>query len=145
MVGHTSITYVLFEHKNQNSKLKGESNNKTLKEISKNEMTYLIQKNVIRQSKGTYGDSLVVTGKFGKGRGKQRYCIDPVYNYLLRLKLTDRLKIFFSPEQLKEILRLDVSEQIEVVKELEKNNVDLIKVKENQRYMFSSNNSECVS
>jgi len=118
-----------------------------LEKISKQEMTYLIQKNVIRQSKGTYGDSLVVTGKFGKGRGKQRFCIDPVYNYLLRLKLTDRLKIFFSPEQLKEILRLDVSEQIETVKESEKNNVELMKIKDNQKYMFSSSNgsiSECV-
>jgi len=110
-------------------------------------MTYLIQKNTIRQSKGSYGDSLKVTGRFGKGRGKQRFTTDATYNYLLRLKLTDRLKIFFSPEQLKEILKLDVLEQKKILEKLEKSNVDLMNVKENQRYMFSSNggNSESVS
>jgi len=106
-------------------------------------MTYLIQKNVIRQSKGLYGDSLKVTGKFGKGRGKQRFTTDATYNYLSRLKLTDRLKIFFSSEQLKEVLKLDVSEQIAMVKELENKNVDLMNIKDNQKYLFS-NNSERV-
>jgi len=100
-------------------------------------MTYLIQKNVIRQSKGLYGDSLKVTGKFGKGRGKQRFTTDATYNYLSRLKLTDRLKIFFSSEQLKEVLKLDVSEQKKMLEKLEKNNVDLMNIKDNQKYMFS--------
>jgi len=108
-----------------------------LERISKNEMTYLIQKNVIRQSKGLYGDSLKVTGKFGKGRGKQRFTTDATYNYLSRLKLTDRLKIFFSSEQLKEVLKLDVSEQKKMLEKLEKNNVDLMNIKDNQKYMFS--------
>ena len=108
-----------------------------MERISKNEMTYLIQKNVIRQSKGLYGDSLKVTGKFGKGRGKQRFTTDATYNYLSRLKLTDRLKIFFSSEQLKEVLKLDVSEQKKMLEKLEKNNVDLMNIKDNQKYMFS--------
>jgi len=83
-----------------------------LERISKNEMTYLIQKNILKQIHGNYGESLVVTGKYGSGRGKQRFCIDPVYNYLLRLKEKDRQEL-----------------------------VDMDKVKDNQKYLFSGNSS----
>lgn len=78
-----------------------------MQRISKSEMDYLIQSGILRQSRGNYGDSLVVTGKFSSKRGKQRYITDPVYNYLLKLKK-------------QEILNLD-------------------KIKDNQRYMFSDN------
>lgn len=74
--------------------------------ISKSEMDYLIQKCVLKQTHGNYGDNLIITGKFGNGRGKQRYVTTPVYNYLLRLQEQDKH--------------------------------DINKVKDNQRYMFSS-------
>lgn len=61
--------------------------------ISKQEFNYLVQKGVLRQSKGNYGDNLVVTGKFGKSRGKTRYITTPVYNYLLRLQEQDKQDI----------------------------------------------------
>jgi len=57
-----------------------------LERITKEDMSYLIQKQVLRQSKGNYGDNLVVTGKFSSKRGKQRFVTDPLYNYLSRLK-----------------------------------------------------------
>ena len=56
-------------------------------------MDYLISKGALKQSKGNYGDQLVVTGKFGNGRGKQRYVNDPLYGYLLRLKEQDKLAL----------------------------------------------------
>lgn len=66
--------------------------------ISKSEMNYLIQKNILRQSKGNYGDKLVVTGKFSSKRGKQRYITDPLYNYLTKLKQQEILE----PDKIKE-------------------------------------------
>jgi len=85
-----------------------------LERISKNEMTYLISRNILKQTHGSYGDNLVVIGKFSSGLRKQRYLTEPLYNYLIRLKQTDK----------------------------DKQNID--DVKENQRYLFSSN-SERVS
>jgi len=64
-----------------------------LEKISKQEMEYLISKDVLKQSKGNYGDQLVVTGKFGNGRGKQRYVNDNIYNQLLRLKQLDKIAL----------------------------------------------------
>jgi len=80
-------------------------------------MTYLIIRNILRQTHGSYGDNLVVIGKFSSGLRKQRYITDPLYNYLIRLKQTDK----------------------------DKQNIN--DVKENQKYLFSSNssNSERVS
>jgi len=77
-------------------------------------MTYLISRNILKQTHGSYGDNLVVIGKFSSGLRKQRYLTEPLYNYLIRLKQTDK----------------------------DKQNID--DVKENQRYLFSSN-SERVS
>ena len=85
-----------------------------MERISKNEMTYLISRNILKQTHGSYGDNLVVIGKFSSGLRKQRYLTEPLYNYLIRLKQTDK----------------------------DKQNID--DVKENQRYLFSSN-SERVS
>ena len=89
-------------------------------------MSYLISKNIIKQTHGSFGDNLVVIGKFSSKSRKQRYITDPYYNYLLRLKQND------------------------------KNKQTIDDVKDNQRYMFSSgmdsgnsnsgiSNSECVS
>jgi len=87
-----------------------------LERISKNEMTYLIIRNILRQTHGSYGDNLVVIGKFSSKLRKQRYITDPLYNYLIRLKQNDK----------------------------DKQNIN--EVKENQKYLFNSNgNSECVS
>ena len=58
--------------------------------ISKQEMDYLIERNILKQTHGNYGDNLVVTGKFGNARGKTRYITTPVYNYLLRLQENDK-------------------------------------------------------
>ena len=91
-------------------------------------MSYLINLKVLKQYHGSFGDNLVVIGKFSSGRRKQRYITDPYYNYLLRLKQND------------------------------KNKQTINDVKDNQRYMFmdgsigmdngNSNNgisnSECV-
>ena len=59
--------------------------------ISKKDMTYLILKNILKQTHGNYGDGLIVTGKFSSGRGKQRYITDPLYNYLLRLQSQEKM------------------------------------------------------
>jgi len=61
-----------------------------LQPISKQEMDYLIERNILKQTHGNYGDNLVVTGKFGNARGKTRYITTPVYNYLLRLQENDK-------------------------------------------------------
>ena len=49
-------------------------------------MDYLISKNILIQKHGNFGENLVVTGKFGSGRGKQRYATPPTYTSLLSLK-----------------------------------------------------------
>jgi len=77
-------------------------------------MDYLIKKRALRQSKGNFGEDLIVIGKFSIGRRKQRFLTTPMYNYLLRLKEKDRQELV-----------------------LESN---LDKVKDNQRYLFSSSN-----
>jgi len=56
-------------------------------------MDYLILNLALKQNKGNYGDSLIVTGKFGNARGKTRYITTPVYNYLLRLQENNKLDI----------------------------------------------------
>jgi len=56
-------------------------------------MDYLISKNILQQKHGNYGDQLVVTGKFGNGRGKQRYINDNIYSQLLRLKQLDKIAL----------------------------------------------------
>ena len=61
--------------------------------ISKNEMDYLIERKLIILNKqGNYGDQLVVTGKFGSGRKKQRYVNDHVYSRFLISKESDKQK-----------------------------------------------------
>jgi len=96
-----------------------------LEKITKEEMLYLINLKILKQFHGSFGDNLVVIGKFSSKSRKQRYITDPYYNYLLRLKQND------------------------------KNKQTIDDVKDNQRYMFSSgmdsgnsnngtSNSECV-
>lgn len=75
-------------------------------------MTYLIDNGALKQSKGNYKDysgdkRLVVTGKYGNGRGKQRFAPTPLLNRLLELR------------------------------EKEKEVFDINNVKHNQRYLFS--------
>lgn len=74
----------------KNNNLKKENLKYILEPISKQEMNYLISKNILKQTHGNYGDDLIVTGKFGKGRCKQRYLTTPLYNYLLRLQEKDK-------------------------------------------------------
>ena len=122
MVGHASIAYVL--SKTIKLQTKRSINNKTLEKITKEEAKYLINLKILKLLHGNYGDSLVVTGKFGNARGKTRYITDSYYNYLLRLKLND------------------------------KNKQTIDDVKENQRYLFmdsmdngnstGTSNSVCV-
>jgi len=64
-----------------------------LERITKDEFNFLIEKNILKQTKGSYGDSLVITGKFGNGRGKQRFVTTPTYNYLLRLQSQEKTDI----------------------------------------------------
>ena len=61
--------------------------------ISKQEMDYLIERNILKQTHGNYGDNLIVTGKFVNARVKTRYITTPVYNYLLRLQENDKQDI----------------------------------------------------
>jgi len=94
-----------------------------LEKITKQEAQYLINLKIIKQYHGSFGDSLVVIGKFSSKSRKQRYITDPYYNYLLRLKQND------------------------------KNKQTIDDVKENQRYLFmdsmdsgiGASNSECMS
>jgi hypothetical protein len=88
-----------------------------LEKISKQEMSYLIQKKILIQKRGNYGDNLIVTGKFGNGRGKQRYLTVPLYNYLLRLKEKDKIELV---------------------------DLGLDNVKENQKYLIDSNNKKYI-
>lgn len=70
-------------------------------------MDYLIQKKILIQKRGNYGDNLIVTGKFGNGRGKQRYVTPFIHNKLLDLFKKDK----------QELINMD-------------------KVKENQKYLI---------
>jgi len=61
-----------------------------LERISKQDMDFLIKQNIIRiykngEFKGTYGDSLIVTGKQGTKNKKQRYVSPTIYNKLQEL------------------------------------------------------------
>ncbi len=85
-----------------------------MERITKSETDYLIRKGILKQFHGNYGENLIVTGKFGSGRGKQRYVTPFVYNYLLREKSKDKNR---------SVINID-------------------KIKHNQRYLFSSNASD---
>ena len=55
--------------------------------ISKQDMELLIKNNVLTQnSAGRYKEELVVTGKYGNARGKQRYAPTPLFNKLMFIK-----------------------------------------------------------
>ena len=67
-------------------------------------MDYLIQNNLIKLNKqGNYGDQLVVTGgrhhrrnqhnSQHKGRKKQRYTIDDIYNKLINSQLNKKVDL----------------------------------------------------
>jgi len=94
-----------------------------LEKISKQDMDYLIQKNILKQSHGNYKDyagdkKIVVTGSYGNARGKTRYLTPILYSQLIATRNKD------------------------------KENFDIISVKENQKYMFSNGNGSvtgCVS
>jgi len=64
-----------------------------LEKISKQEMNFLIQKNIFQLRYGNYGDSLVVTGKFSSKVKKQRFATPFVYDNLLRLKKQEKMGI----------------------------------------------------
>ena len=84
-------------------------------------MDYLIKRKIIKLNKqGNYGDQLVVTGKFGSGTKKQRYVNDHVNNYFVISKLLDILKDKVTQDQLSEILKFTIKEQIEKLTELKK-------------------------
>ena len=93
-----------------------------MERISKQEMEYLIQNNIIRLNKqGNYGDNLIVTGSRHhsydhhqhnsqhKSRKKQRFTTEYIYNKLQELREKDYKKIIS----------------------------DINNVKDNQRYMFT--------
>lgn len=95
-----------------------------MEKITKEETQYLINLKILKQFHGSFGDNLVVIGKFSSKSRKQRYVTDPYYNYLLRLKQND------------------------------KNKQTIDDVKDNQKYLFMdsvdsgsiiTSNSECVS
>lgn len=89
-----------------------------MQRISKNDFDYLIAKKILRLNKiGNYKDptgdkKVVVTGSYGSKSKKQRYVQDA---------------LFYKLEEMKN-------------KELAESKLDLSKVKDNQRYMFCSNN-----
>ena len=83
-------------------------------------MDYLIQKNILKQSHGSFKDyagdkKIKVTGSYGNARGKTRYLTPILYSQLIVARYKD------------------------------KENFDISKVKDNQKYMFSSNDSGSVS
>ena len=105
-------------------------------------MDYLISSGTIKLiksgSSADYGDNLVVCGKQHKGNDKTRFTTDDKYNSMIRSKALEKLKKMLDPEQLKEILKEStVSELINLSRELEKQNLDLLGIKFNQRYMFT--------
>ncbi|HEY8803619.1 MAG TPA: hypothetical protein VIM42_00650 [Clostridium sp.] len=68
-----------------------------MKPISKEEMDFMIEKKILKQSKGQFRDQLVVVNKQGSGREKNRFVTDPLYSFLLRLKSQEKI----NPEQVK--------------------------------------------
>jgi len=57
----------------------------------------MIEKKILKQSKGQFRDQLVVVNKQGSGREKNRFVTDPLYSFLLRLKSQEKI----NPEQVK--------------------------------------------
>lgn len=64
-----------------------------MERISKTEMDFMIEHNIIRQNKGNYGDALVVTNKQGGKNKKQRYVNPNVYSNFVRLKSQETFDI----------------------------------------------------
>ena len=62
-------------------------------------MEYLKKRGIIKQVKGNFGESLVVTGTYGNARGKQRYVNPTIYNQLLKTQLKDKLDEFFNSKK----------------------------------------------
>jgi len=63
-----------------------------LQRISKAEMDFLIEHNILKQSKGKFFDQLVVTNRQGGKAKKQRYVTDPIYNYMVKLQKEEQLE-----------------------------------------------------
>jgi len=104
-------------------------------------MDYLISSGTIKLiksgSSADYGDNLVVCGKQHKGNDKTRFTTDDKYNSMIRSKTLDKLKKILDPEQIKEILKEStISELVDLSRKLEKQNLDLLGIKFNQRYLF---------
>jgi len=105
-------------------------------------MDYLISSGTIKLiksgSSADYGDNLVVCGKQHKGNDKTRFTTDDKYNSMIRAKALEKLKKILEPEQLKELLiKSTVSELVDLSMKLEKQNLDLLGIKFNQRYLFN--------
>jgi len=57
-------------------------------------MELIIERKIIKlNKKGNYGDSLVVTGKYGGKNKKQRYVTPSIYNKLLNSKYEELIDI----------------------------------------------------
>ena len=118
-----------------------------MKQITKQEMDYLISSGIIKLikygSSADYGDNLVVSGKQHRGNDKTRFTTDDKYNSMIRSKILDKLKKMLDSEQLKDVFNklatkeLTIIELVELSKNLEKQNLDLLGIKFNQRYMFT--------
>jgi len=80
-------------------------------------MDYLIERKIIKLNKqGNYGDSLVVTGKFGGKNKKQRYVNSHIYNKFIASKLFDMLDGLLTEDKIREILVLPILDRIEELK-----------------------------
>lgn len=71
-----------------------------MQKISKEDINYLVNKKVLKQSRGNYGEQLVVTNKQSGKNKKQRYVTDPLYYTLLKLRLVEKLEIMGMSERL---------------------------------------------
>jgi len=104
-------------------------------------MDYLISSGIVKLiksgSSADYGDNLVVCGKQHKGNDKTRFTTDDKYNSMIMSKALEKLKKILEPEQLNELLKdLTINELIDLSGKLEKQNLDLLGIKFNQRYLF---------
>ena len=104
-------------------------------------MDYLISSGIIKLiksgSSADYGDNLVVRGKQHRSNDKTRFTTNEKYNSMIKSKTLDKLKKMLDHEQLKEILKEStITELINLSRELEKQNLDLLGIKFNQRYLF---------
>ena len=105
-------------------------------------MDYLISSGIVKLiksgSSADYGDNLVVCGKQHKGNDKTRFTTDDKYNSMIMSKALEKLKKILEPEQLNELLKdLTINELIDLSGKLEKQNLDLLGIKFNQRYLFN--------